>query len=183
MQYLSYMNTNCNLGNIRIWGTLTSQYFCAKSRVWKVWIVWPRTVWTQCLSLSEFQYIGKHSIDNFVETLAFWEILEYTESTVKLFIIIIIIIRFLTFSLSRSEESQVRNSHGSPKDDNKVQFLDVVWKLESLKDQISNVVQTVSNCGRGMAEISFSEYWINSVDLQQILAVRSQCACRGMRSD
>jgi len=41
--------------------------------------------------------------------------------------------------------------------------------------------KTVPDCGCGMAEGSFSEGRLNSVDLQQTSAIRSQLACRGVR--
>jgi len=52
------------------------------------------------------------------------------------------------------------------------------WKIWKISYQM--LWQTVPNYGCGMAESSFSEYWINSVDLQQTLAVRLQLACRGV---
>jgi len=55
------------------------------------------------------------------------------------------------------------------------------WKDCKIRYQM--LWQTVPNCGCRMAKSSFSEYWINSVDLQQTLTVRSQLACRGKRSD
>jgi len=69
--------------------------------------------------------------------------------------------------------------------DDKVQFLDVICKLKNVKDQLSNVVAECSklrvrNGGRSLRHSApdsadlFSEYWLNSVDLQQTLAIWSQ---------
>jgi len=60
--------------------------------------------------------------------------------------------------------------------DDKVQFLDIVWKLESVKDQRSNIVADCSKLWVRNGGSSFSEYWLNSDDLQQTLAIRSQLA-------